>query len=58
MKDNFILSLLWYALSIAWFGGIGHIIIDSDESIIIKAFFMIGLLLLALIYFVRMTKDE
>ena len=57
MKD-FILSLLWYALSVAWFGGVGRMIIDSDESIIIKAFFFIGLLLLALIYFVWMTKDE
>lgn len=56
MKDT-ILSLLGYALSVAWFGGVGRLIIDSDENFIIKAFFMIGLLLLALIYFVWMTKD-
>ena len=58
LKDGFISSLLWYGLSITWFGGVGHLIIDSDENIIFKVFFFVGLFFLALIYFNWMREDE
>ena len=57
-SDNFLISLLWYALSITWFGGIFYVISNSNEGIIIKAFLFIGTIYFALKHFAWMIKNE
>lgn len=58
VKSTGLSSLILCLLSLGWFGGVGQLIIDSDENIIFKVFFFVGLLFLALIYFNWMREDE
>lgn len=56
LKDEFFQSLILYALYLAWFGGIGNLILSSDDPIIFKIFFLVGLLILALKFFNYLHK--
>ena len=58
MRDEFAPSLLLYILSLAWFGGVGHSIISSDEPIIFKIFYILGLLILAIRVFVSLHESD
>ena len=55
-KDGFVQWLALYAISIAWFGGIGRLVIYSSEHILTKIFFIGGLLVIALYVFVKLHE--
>ena len=56
LKDDFVKSMILYAVSLAFFGGVGHLVIDSSEHILIKVFFIIGLLVLGLYFFNKLHE--
>ena len=57
-KDGFVQWLILYAISLAWFGGIGNLIIESSEHILTKIFFIGGLLVIALYLFTKFHKSD